>query len=62
MVHRIAQQMRQRRFESLENVAVHLGIFASHFQARFLPKRAGQITHHARKTSDTFAERTHPGS
>ncbi len=59
MIDRVAQQVRQRTFQSLQDVAVHLGVFADDFEAHLLAQGAGQVAHHARKAADAIAEGPH---
>ena len=59
VIHRVAQQVRQRAFQSLQDVAVHLGVLADDFEPHLLAQRAGQVAHHARKAADAIAEGPH---
>ena len=59
MIHGVAQQVRQRTFQSLQDVAVHLGVLADDFEAHLLAQGAGQVAHHARKAADAIAEGAH---
>ena len=51
--------MRQRSFQSLQDVAVHLGVFADDFETHRLVEGTGEVAHHARKTADAVAEGAH---
>ena len=59
MIDRVAQQVRQRTFQSFQDVAVHLGVLADDFEAHLFAQSAGQVAHHARKTADAIAEGAH---
>ena len=59
MIDGIAQQMRQRRIELFENVAVDLGMLARQLQMYVLAKRAPKIAHHARIAGNAIGQRPH---
>ena len=59
VIHGVAQQVRQRAFQPLQDVAVHLGIFADDFEPHLLAQGAGQVAHHARETANAIAEGPH---
>ena len=61
VIDRVSQQVRQRRFQALQDVAVHLRVLAGDFQPRLLAQRARQIAHHARKSRNAIPKRPHPG-
>lgn len=60
VVDRVAQQVAERRFEEIEDVAIHLSRFAHQLPAHLLAKRARDVAHHARQTAGAVAERAHP--
>ena len=59
VIHRVADEVAERRFEFLEDVAVHLRVFADDFKTDFFPERAGKVANHARNASHAFAKRPH---
>ena len=59
MVHRIAQQVHQRRVQLVQDVAVDLSGFALDLQSHLLAQRASQVAHHARHAAQAIAEGPH---
>ena len=59
VVHRVAQQVHQGRFELFQHVTVHLGFLAFNFQADLFAQAAPQITHHALLPGQHIGERAH---
>ena len=55
----VAQQVIQRCFELLENVAVHVGGLAANLERHRLAKALGQIPHHAREAVQAIGEGAH---
>ncbi|MCY1524455.1 hypothetical protein D9M68_593870 [compost metagenome] len=59
VVHRIAQQVRQRRVQLLQDVAVHLRGLAFDLQPHLLAQRAAQVADHTRQAAHAIAEGPH---
>ena len=62
VIHGVAQQVSERTFQSLQDVAIHLGILADDFEPHLLADGSCQVAHHAGKAADPIAERPHPGA
>ena len=59
VIDRVADQVRQRRFELLQDVAVHLGAVADDDQPRLLAERPGHVADEPREAVGAVAERAH---
>jgi len=62
VIHSITQEVGQRAFQSLQDVAIHLGILADDFEPHLLADGACEVAHHAGKVADSIAEGPHPGA
>ena len=60
MVNRVAQKVRQRGIQFLQNVAVNLRLLADDFEPHFFSKLAREVADHSWKVARAVAERTHP--
>ena len=60
MVQGIADQMVERRFESIEDVAVDAGGLTDDLEPRLLAKLTSQVTDQARKAAYTIGQWPHP--
>ena len=59
VIHRVAEQVRQRRFQPVKNVAVHLRILADDLEPDLFAKGVRQIAHHAREAPCSVGKRAH---
>jgi len=59
MVEGVADQVRERRLQLVEDVAVDARLLAAHLPANLLAQRAGQIANEPRKTANAFGQRPH---
>ncbi|MCY1228560.1 hypothetical protein D9M72_408830 [compost metagenome] len=59
VVHRVAQQVRQRRVQCFQDVAVHLRAGADQLQVHRLAERAPEVAHHARVAGQRVRQRAH---
>ena len=59
MIDGVPQEMSERRFQLLQNLAVGLSGLPSEFQVHFLVQRACEVTHHARKFPNAIGKRPH---
>ena len=59
MVHGIAQQVGERRFELLQHIAVDLGVLTFYVQAHLLAEGTAEIAQHARLADEHIGERAH---
>ncbi len=59
MIHSIAQQMAQGRFELFQNIAIDGRRFTQYFQVDFLVELARKIAHHAGKAFYSVGKRAH---
>ena len=57
MVQRVAQEVRQRRLQFLQNFAIHTGGLADHCKFDFFVQLARQVPNHARETLYSIARR-----
>ena len=52
--------MRQRCFDFIENIAIHLRHFADDLESNLLAERARKISHQPRESANAIGKRTHP--
>ena len=59
MVEGVADEMRKRRLEFVEDVAIDAGLFAAYFPANLLAEGAGDVADEPRETADAVGQRPH---
>ena len=59
VVERVADQVRERRLELVEDVAVDTGLLAADLEPHLLAEGAGDVPHQSGKTVDAVGERSH---
>ena len=60
MVQRVANQMIERCFETVEDVAVDAGGLADDLESGLLAKLSGQVANQPWKAADSVGQRPHP--
>ena len=60
MIEGVAQEMRQRRFQSFQDFPVHAGGLARDFKADLLVQLPCQIAHHPRESQHPVGKGAHP--
>ena len=60
VIERVADQMVERRFQPVEDIAIDAGGLADDLEPRLLAQLAGQVADQAREAADAVGQRPHP--